>query len=351
MSLPAPGARARRRQTLLPLVAALVALGVGTSGPHPSAAASPSGVSAAAPPPATRVLAISVDALNPRALRQLGRAGAPAIWRLIDGGVHTFDARSAVELTDTLPNHVSMVTGRAISRAHDGHGVTWNDERTDPATVGQAAGEEVGSVFTEVARDGRSAAVFTTKEKLRLLGRSWPDALDRVAVRNGRDAALARAARRDLVEHHRAFTFLHLGAADVAGHEHGGMSPAYLDAVRRLDGLVGRLLHAVRQRPQLAGTVVVLTADHGTGGFDHHDPGVAANYRVPFVVWGPQVGTGNLYDLQGTGYADPGHDQVGYAAPAQPVRNGDLANLSLDLLGLGPVPGSRFDVAQDLQVE
>jgi hypothetical protein len=32
------------------------------------------------------------------------------------------------------------------------------------------------------------------------------------------------------------------------------------------------------------------------------------------------------------------------------VRNGDVANLATDLLGLGPVPGSELDAEQDLTV-
>lgn len=355
MRPPHPALGAPHRRVLRPVATALTALtalaALAAPAASPTAAAPPSAVRAAtADPQVDRVLTISVDSLNPRALRRLGREGAPEIWRLIDRGAHTFRARSALELTDTLPNHTTMVTGRAITPAHDGHGVTWNDDRQDPATAQEAAGHPVGSVFAEVARAGRSAALFTTKEKLRLFERSWPDSLDRVTVSERRDAALVRAARLDLVEHHRDLTFVHLGAADVAGHRYGGMSPEYLSVVQRLDGLVGRLLRAVRRQPQLRGTVVVLTSDHGTNGFSHRDPAVLANYRVPFVVWGPGVGSGDLYELQGPTYADPGRARVDYDAARQPVRNGDLANLTLDLLGLGPVPGSRFNVAQELRV-
>ena len=40
----------------------------------------------------------------------------------------------------------------------------------------------------------------------------------------------------------------------------------------------------------------------------------------------------------------------GYTADLQPVRNGDVGNLVLDVLGYGPIPGSELDYAQDLEV-
>jgi hypothetical protein len=47
---------------------------------------------------------------------------------------------------------------------------------------------------------------------------------------------------------------------------------------------------------------------------------------------------------------NPGAGRPTYDAVPQPVRNGEAADLSLDLLGLGPVPGSSIDFAQDLAV-
>jgi hypothetical protein len=97
--------------------------------------------------PATRVLVISVDGLNPSALRRLGARGTPYFHRLMAEGATTLNARAQVEQTVTLPNHTSMVTGRRIDRAYRGHGVTWNTDRRG-TTVQKAAGHDVGSIVS-----------------------------------------------------------------------------------------------------------------------------------------------------------------------------------------------------------
>lgn len=294
-----------------------------------------------------QVLAISIDALNPRALTRLGREAVPHLWRLLDRGAGTLDARSMVERSNTLPNHTSMVTGRRITASRRGHGVTWNEDR--PGTrVQQAAGHGVASVFSVVHEAGGATALFSTKTKLSLFKRSWPRGLDRLVIKEEQDRALVKAARADLVLRDRAFTFLHLGIADQIGHEHGFMSRPYLRAVRTADALVGTMLRAIDNHAALSDVVVVLTADHGGAGRSHSQTDEIGDVRVPFVVWGPGVEHGDLYAMNPT-YAKPGAT-IPDLSGKQPIRNGDLANLSLDLLGLGPVPGSRFDVRQRLRV-
>lgn len=295
----------------------------------------------------TRVLAISVDGLNVAALERLGRADAPHFHRLIAEGASTLNARTERELTLTLPNHTGMLTGRRVAKERGGHGVTWNVDRPT-MTVQKAAGHRVSSVFTVVHAAGGSTALFSTKTKFSLFDRSWDRGIDRFRVDEHQNA-LVRSARRDLVARDREFTFLHLSLPDRAGHEYGFMSPQYVDAVRTTDVLIGKVLATIENDPTLARNLtVVLTADHGGDGRDHSDPRDFANYRVPFVVWGAGVPAGNLYDLN-PDYVDPGTGRPTYAG-AQPVRNGDVANLATDLLGLGAVPGSALNAAQDLDV-
>ncbi|WP_435745630.1 alkaline phosphatase family protein [Nocardioides sp. SYSU DS0663] len=294
-----------------------------------------------------RVLAITVDGLNPRALTRLGEQGAPTLHRLLAEGASTTNARTERERTMTLPNHTGMVTGRRIAATRRGHGVAWNSHRPG-TTVQHAAGHEVASIFSVVDAAGGESAVFTGKEKFSLFPRSWPTAVDRFRLDED-PLALVRAARRDLVHHDRAFTLLHLATPDVVGHDHGFMSSRYLAAVARTDRLLAKVVRAVERDAELGEELVVLlTSDHGGQGTGHSDPTSRANYRVPFLAWGAGIAPADLYDLN-PDYRDPGRRRTSYAGP-QPVRNGDVANLAARLLDLEPVPGSRFGRATPLDV-
>jgi hypothetical protein len=252
-------------------------------------------------------------------------------------------------MTVTLPNHTGMVTGRRIEAARDGHGVTWNDDRSTPSTVEAAAGHDVASVFTVVDAAGGSAALFAAKTKFSLWQRSWPDAIDRTTINLDNDVLVSQLIADLDVD--RDFRFLHISLPDNAGHDHGWMSRPYLRAVRRSDALVGRVVRAVNADPvRRAGTTILLTSDHGGRGPSHSDATVLDNYRVVFMARGAAVERGvDLYAIN-AGYKDPGSRRTGYRATRQPVRNGVVANLALDLLDLPAVEGSEFDAAMDLRL-
>lgn len=298
----------------------------------------------------TKVLVISVDSLSSTAIRRLGPDRAPTLHRLIRQGASTLNARTEREQTETLPNHTGMVTGRRIDASHGGHGVTWNDDRLRPRTVQEAAGHRVASVFSVVDSARRDPGLFVSKTKLSLFNRSWPHKVDRFVVREN-NRRLVRMVRADLVEHRRAFTFLHLSEPDVVGHDKGFLSPAYLRAVARADRRVGTLVKAIRSHRRLRRHLtLILTSDHGGRGSGHDDPTKLVDYRIPFIVWGAGVSPGtDLYALN-PDYRDPGKRRARYRADRQPVRNAEVANLTTDLLGLKPVPGSRFDADHDLDV-
>lgn len=313
-------------------------------------------------PQVRHVVAISIDGLRSDALTRLGASGAPNLHRLLREGAGTLDARNLAEVTITLPNHTAMITGRPAT-APGGHGIDVNDDRG--GTVHDRAGEYVESVFDVVHDAGGSTALLVTKSKFDLFDRSWNaanGAPDRVGADDGTDK-IDRYLRSspgkvvdDLTAAVRAgdlatFTFLHLKNPDSAGHRSGWMTRSYLGAVRRADALVGRVLDVIAASPDRSSdTVVILTADHGGWKDDHSDIRRLANARVPFAAWGAGVAQGaDLYELNAGSRTRPGSGIPGYGDPP-PVRNAELANLALDLLGLPPVTGSVFDARQDLVV-
>lgn len=314
-----------------------------SSAPDPAAQSSPSKAPRPAPTRTLRgsVLLVSVDGLNPDAVTRLGSKGAPHITRLLATGTGTRNARTAVELTRTLPNHTGMVTGRRIAAAKGGHGVTWNDARTRPATVRRAAGEPVSSIFSVVHEAGGSSALFAAKSKFSLWKRSWPRAIDRSVVTSS-DTQVVAAVRKDLRSRDRALRFVHLAAPDKVGHAHRFMSAEYLAAVRRTDARLGKVLRTLaRTRPS---TTVVLTSDHGGEGAGHGERNPASS-RVILVAAGPGIARGaNLYALDPELHS-PGSRRPGYGTARPPARNLAAGNLALQTIGLGPVPGSEPEAA------
>ncbi len=292
-----------------------------------------------------RVLLVSIDGLNAKLVKKLGKK-ARTFTRLEREGAGTLNARTPFERTQTLPNHTSMVTSLRPTDGAHGHGVIWNDERLEPTTVHEAAERHVGSVFSKVRAAGGSSALFSTKEKFTLFERSWPRKLRTVIDPD--DADLTKTAIRDLTGHRRAFTILHLGLPDHVGHKHGGRSKEYRAAVRKADALVGKVLRKVHSTPSLRKHLtVIVTSDHGVSGRSHDDATKPAHYRVPFFIWGKRVDAANLYKIN-PAYASPGKGRPGYDGP-QPVRNGDAGNLALDLLGLSAIKGSVFNDQQRLR--
>jgi predicted AlkP superfamily pyrophosphatase or phosphodiesterase len=294
------------------------------------------------------VVAVSVDGLNPTALTELGAAELPTFWRLIREGASTFDARTEVERTDTLPNHTGMLTGRRVDADHGGHGVLFNDSVA--GTIEDQTGVRSASVFDVVADAGLTSSLFASKYKFEVYDRSWPSITEFYA--NPDNEQMTKEAVADLTAHDRSFAFVHLSAPDVAGHAHTWLSPQYLDAVKETDANLGRLVDAIEHDDDLADdTVLLVTADHGGNPHVglHTVPDDPDNYTIPFLAWGAGVPRGaDLYALN-PGLHDPGDSRPGYG-PGGPIRNGDVANAALDLLGLSTVPGSELGVDDPVQV-
>jgi len=311
------------------------------------------------------------------AITALGSANAPNFFALAAQGASTLNARTDPTHTNTLPNHASQFTSRPVDGA-SGH--AWDNNNSCGssafATIHAAKGSYVQSVFDVVHDNSFSTALYARKTKFCIFNDSWDGtngAADTTGVDNGTDkigtyslstsssATLAANFVSDMTTSNFNYAVLHLSDPDSSGHgSNWDLTAAsdYLNAVEAVDDILGDLLTLVSTDPDLSGkTAIILTSDHGGElGTGSHSTTLSdlKNHEIPFYVWGPGVSAGSdLYTLNTTTRTDPVAtipDMTTGGPSAQPIRNGDAANLALQLLELPAISGSVINSAQDLNV-
>lgn len=319
---------------------------------------------------ADHVIHISVDGLNDSMMQSLVDAGqAPTFKRFEDEGAWTLNARSDYTQTVTLPNHTCMITGRPTLQPEGMpnvaiHNWTENLNPQKGATLHQKA--YIPSVFDVAHNAGRSTALYASKDKFVIFRESYnatnggddPHGRSKIdSYLNMSDGpprycqTLVERFLQDMAAHHYNYAFVHLRDPDSVGHALQWGSSTYRQAIIGVDGYLQKIFQLVETDPQLQGkTIIILTADHGGRPPGHDDPVYRENYTVPVLVWGAGVSHGDLYAMNEAARSDPGEARVDYSAEKQPIRNGDTGNLALSLLGLGPIPTSLINAAQDLRV-
>ena len=352
---------------------AILALGFLSSCCEPGARASSVAPTKDAPRQTVgHVILISCDGVRPDAVTFLGKEKAPTFHRLIAEGSHTKNARTDADMTVTLPNHTSMITGRGV-KGLNGHNWTSNGTPKLREQLHRNKKKYLESIF-DVAHDhGLRTGLYASKVKFLLYDRSYSERwarADTTGKDNGKDKIdrylhldntekLIDEYLKAVRESPYQLSMIHLRDTDSAGHAHGwdikDGSP-YLEALIKLDGLIGKILDEVESHPDLKGdTCLIVTTDHG-GRLEtktHTDSTHKLNYTIPFYVWGPGVQAGGeLYEMN-PGKRKPPEEGINpkynkVALP--PIRNGDAGNLALSMLGLPAIKGSTINARQDLSV-
>jgi hypothetical protein len=327
-------------------------------------------VVAATAPAATvdYVLHVSVDGLRPDVITNLGPANLPNFYRMRTQGAFTDNARSDYAYTNTLPNHVTQLTGRGVLGT-TGHNWTGNSDPAAGVTLHTNKHSYVAGVCDVAHDNGLRTGLYASKTKFSLFDTSWNatnGAPDTIGTDNGRDKVdtyayngntltLTNKLVTDMKADPFHYAFLHLTDPDSTGHS-SGWNPtpgsAYANTIKVMDGRLGLLFNMIDTDSRFTGrTAVILTADHGGYGTDHGDATRRENYTIPVYVWGPGVtSAADLYGMNLATRLDPGTGRPPYTDSIQPIRNGEAANLALDFLGLSPVPGSTLNSLQDLVI-
>ena len=339
------------------------------------------GAQAADPVPlqAQYVIVISVDGLGGTYLNKLfngtatgGPYAIPNFTRLKNEGASTLAAHIDNNNWETLPNHTSIVTARP-QVGTNGHNWTGNNDPGVGQTIHSVKGSYVAGVFDVAHDNGLRTGMYANKTKFMLFdtnaayanGGSYNavnGAPDTTGPDNGRDkidntyinttlgGILVNTFIAQQLTNSMQYAFLHINEPDYYGHNGGWGSALWNRQVTNVDTMLGKLFKLIEQDvPAMVGnTAIILTADHGN---QYNPPTGADRYAVPVFVWGPGVAAGaDLYALNaGSRGVASSYPMTTYSG-LQPIRNAEVNNLALQWLGLGPIPGSSFNYAQDLRV-
>jgi hypothetical protein len=323
----------------------------------------------------THVVQISLDGLGAKYLEAyVAKAPAqfPNFVRLMEESAFTMNARCDYDISETVPNHASMFTGRPVRQPageagtiHHGYDNNFPTALETLHNSGNTSVPYKSSMF-DVAHDyGRTTAFYAGKTRLAICERSYnetngaPDVVP-TAGDNGKDkidfasvldisgVAISNEVNMIVADltgpAPKHYNFIHIAEPDLTGHAQNWGSAGWSNAVRMVDAQLGRIIDAIDANPLLLDqTALIVTADHGGGGVlrnGHTEAYHITNYTVPFFLRAPGIAGGSdLYALF-TNRGNPGTNRTDYSTRPQPIRNSDGSNLALSLLGLPPIPGS-----------
>jgi predicted AlkP superfamily pyrophosphatase or phosphodiesterase len=252
---------------LLILLLLLVLSGCGgssSSPSSPSAAATP-----VPPPPPPKAVVMSIDGLRGDAI---AKVDVPNIAGLAARGSYSYTAQT-VSPSNTLPNHVSMLSGYTPSV----HKITWDDYLPSRGKL------LVPTVFTLARAAAKRSVMVVGKQKFDTFQDTGFVDVYVVTLRGDDDVA-----NQAVVQVGVGFDlmFVHFPDVDLAGHAKGWMSADYLAKIKVADAAVGRVLATLPPE-----TTVILSADHG--GHDMmHGSTAATDTTIPWIIAGPNVKAG-----------------------------------------------------------
>lgn len=260
---------------------------VGYSSPYVSASVPYELTSAGAtpgPPIAQRVVLVIVDGLRD----DVSRSSMPTLKTMRDQGSDV--SLVAPQPSLSFPNWTTILTG--ASPAVSGVTTNWCIGREPAPTLVDSVLQSGRAVV--VAAPAEFTGLFGIKSGRGVVEEARPGEIDYLPGASVNDA-ISRSK-----ETSAALVVVHLEELDVVGHELGGGSAAYREAAAQVDADISRLALGM----QGAGTVFVVTADHGhtdSGGHGGWEPSVV---RVPGVLSGQGVahwrGSGDLAQLAPT---------------------------------------------------
>lgn len=224
-----------------------------------------------------KTLLILVDGMRPDAIENL-----PRVKAFLNQSSYSMNATTVMPSV-TLPCHMSLFHSVEPGR----HGTTTN--------VYMPQVRPVKGLCEVLMECGKKCAFFYNWEEIRDLSR--PNSLvfsyfckGRVVGYDKANTIITDAAIDYLTKNETDFTFLYLGYTDMAGHQHGWMTDAYMEAIDNSWDNIERLVAALPED-----YTVIVTADHG--GHDRsHGSDMKEDMTIPVIIKGKDFAPNTVLD-------------------------------------------------------
>ncbi|MEM7009472.1 MAG: alkaline phosphatase family protein, partial [Thermodesulfobacteriota bacterium] len=178
----------------------------------------------------------------------------------------------------TLPSHMSLVTGLKPEN-HGTYINTWIPQ------IGYTKHE---TIFTVANKHGINTSMFVGKDKLNFI--AVPDSIDKLEVIEYSPDSVETITESFIkyIDDNIGIILVHFPEPDIPGHKKGWMSPTYLDAVKRVDTEIGKIIGTLKSKDLYDNTLIIITSDHGGKGKNHKgdDPLVTT---IPWLAVGKGI--------------------------------------------------------------
>ncbi len=230
------------------------------------------------------VFVVGVDGLN---VIDLKKTPTPNIDALRARGSWTYKMARCVSPPSSSPNWASMIMGAPPEK----HGIWKNGFDRDSLAVDSNCvfgKNQFPTIFSELKKQQPKARIgfihqwFAFKRIVdrKNFNKKW-------STFWGPGRTMAKASKYHVKRNPR-LTFIHLNQTDHWGHKYGHGSEKYIQAVNRVDDLVGKLMKRLKRNGELDKTIVILTSDHGGKGHGHSGDSFEV-MTIPWIIAGPGI--------------------------------------------------------------
>lgn len=243
-------------------------------------------------PKAGHVLVIGIDGWGSYSLAKAN--DIPNIRLLMQSGCYTAHKRAVLPSSSGV-NWASMFNGSCPEL----HGyTTWNSHTPEIPSVelnNHGIFPTIFSLLREARPDVVTGCLAEWDGIKHVVDTLAIDNYDLAADWENHPERLCEMAERFIIERKPTLLAVCWDQLDHTGHSVGHDTPEYYRTLSHLDGLIGRLMQALKTAGIYDDTIIIITADHG-GIEKGHGGKTLAELEIPFIICGKNIKQGGIIE-------------------------------------------------------